>query len=70
VVTNATQREILHDLVDALAKSNGWAMEPAFAADLEVAADDGARLRVVIDQVASLTDVSAVETHRRLVGPA
>ncbi|HSS66936.1 MAG TPA: deoxyguanosinetriphosphate triphosphohydrolase [Nocardioidaceae bacterium] len=70
VVANTTQREILHDLVGALAKSNGWAMEPAFAADLAVAADDAGRLRVVIDQVASLTDVSAVETHRRLVGPA
>jgi dGTPase len=70
VVTNATQREILHDLVDALARSNGWALEPAFAADLEIATDDEARLRVVIDQVASLTDVSAVEAHRRLVDPA
>jgi dGTPase len=70
VVTNTTQREILHDLVDALARSNGWALEPAFATDLELAADDDARLRVVIDQVASLTDVSAVDAHRRLVGPA
>jgi dGTPase len=70
VVANANQREILHDVVDALVRSNGWALEPAFAADLEGAADDRARLRVVIDQVASLTDVSVVEAHRRLVGTA
>jgi dGTPase len=70
VVANATQREILSDLVAAFAKGNGWSMEPAFAADLALAVDDAARLRVVIDQVASLTDVSAVDAHRRLVGPA
>jgi dGTPase len=70
VVANETQREILHDLVGALARSNGWALEPVFAADLERAPDAAARLRVVIDQVASLTDVSAVEAHRRLVGSA
>ena len=39
-----------------------------FAADWRDADDDGARLRVVIDQVASLTDVSALALHERLVG--
>jgi dGTPase len=34
----------------------------------EAASDDAARLRVVIDQVARLTDLSAVRWHRRLVG--
>jgi dGTPase len=70
VVANESQREMLHSLVGALVRSNGWSLEPVFAADLERAGDDAARLRVVIDQVASLTDVSAVEAHRRLVGPA
>ncbi|HEY2673553.1 MAG TPA: deoxyguanosinetriphosphate triphosphohydrolase, partial [Rugosimonospora sp.] len=32
------------------------------------APDDGARLRVIIDQVASLTDPAAISWHRRLVG--
>jgi dGTPase len=32
------------------------------------APDDAARLRVVIDQVASLTDPSAIAWHLRLVG--
>ena len=70
VVANQVQREMLGDLVAALAKGDGWALEPVFAADLAAAADEGERLRVVIDQVASMTDVSAVEAHRRLVGPA
>jgi dGTPase len=33
------------------------------------AGNDAARLRVVIDQVASLTDVSAAALHARLVHP-
>jgi dGTPase len=31
-------------------------LEPLFVPDFDGAADDGARLRVVIDQVASLTE--------------
>ena len=34
------------------------------------AEDDAARLRVVVDQVAQLTDSSAVAWHERLVGRA
>jgi dGTPase len=39
-----------------------------FAPLWRAAPDDPARLRVVIDQVASLTDPAAVEWHRRHVG--
>ncbi|MFS0699179.1 deoxyguanosinetriphosphate triphosphohydrolase [Cellulomonas sp. 179-A 4D5 NHS] len=63
------QREILVDLVRVLADRAPLALEPPFAADWAAAADDAARLRVVIDQVASLTDVSAAEVHARLVHP-
>jgi dGTPase len=63
------QREILAALVAQLAASGGQHLEPAFAADWRDADDDDARLRVVIDQVASLTDVSALSLHRRVVGP-
>jgi dGTPase len=45
-------------------------LDPMFAVDFAVAADDDARLRVVIDQVASLTDLSAVDRHQRLLGTA
>jgi dGTPase len=58
------QREVLADLDRAPA-----ALEPPFAADWHAAADDAGRLRVVIDQVASLTDVSAAQLHARLVPP-
>lgn len=64
------QREVLTELARALQQSGPEAFDPVFRGDLEAALDDGARLRVVVDQVASLTDVSAVERHRRLVAPA
>jgi dGTPase len=62
------QREILHELVEALIKRVPDELEAAFASDWETAADDPARLRVIVDQVASLTDVSAIEWHSRLTG--
>jgi dGTPase len=37
-----------------------------YTADLAVPADDTERLRVVIDQVASLTDIQAIRWHQRL----
>jgi dGTPase len=63
------QREILADLVHVLSERAPLALEPPFAADWKAAADDAARLRVVIDQVASLTDVSAAAWHARLAPP-
>jgi dGTPase len=41
-------------------------MEPLFAQQHARATDDAARLRVVVDQVASLTDPSATAWLRRL----
>ena len=63
------QREILADLVHVLSERAPLALEPPFAADWRAAADDAARLRVVVDQVASLTDVSAAAWHARLAPP-
>jgi dGTPase len=65
----ARQREILTDLVRVIADRAPLALEPPFAADWATASDDAARLRVVVDQVASLTDVSAADWHGRLVRP-
>lgn len=62
------QRELLHELVDELQKRAPDELEPAFRADWLAAEDDGARLRVLVDQVASLTDASAIEWHLRLTG--
>lgn len=64
------QRQVLTKLVEVLLERAPTALEPAFAADWRDAADDAARLRVVVDQVASLTDVSASKWYARLVGPA
>ena len=63
------QRSLLTDLVDVLSERAPMALEPPFAADWSAAASDGERLRVVVDQVASLTDVSAGVWHGRLIGP-
>ncbi|WP_460750679.1 deoxyguanosinetriphosphate triphosphohydrolase [Myceligenerans cantabricum] len=60
------EREILTDLVHVLADRAPDELEPAFAADWKDAADDAGRLRVVVDQVASLTDLSALALHGRL----
>ncbi|MFG3708799.1 deoxyguanosinetriphosphate triphosphohydrolase [Micromonospora sp. NPDC047670] len=61
------QREVLADLVHALADRAPDGLDPVFAPLWRAAPDDAARLRVVIDQVASLTDPAAVAWHERLV---
>ena len=61
------QREIVATLVQVLAERAPVALEAQLAADWKAAADDAARLRVVVDQVASLTDVSAALWHARLM---
>jgi len=65
----ARQREMLADLVRVLSERAPLALEPPFAADWQAADDDAARLRVVVDQVASLTDVSAAQLHGRIAAP-
>jgi len=61
------QRELIGELVAALLDRGEDALEPSLQSDWRQAADDAARLRVVIDQVASLTDMTAVSWHARLV---
>jgi dGTPase len=62
------ERVLLTELVEAIVGGAPATMEPPFQTDWAEAAGDGARLRVAVDQVASLTDVSAREWHRRLRG--
>jgi dGTPase len=62
------QREVLAELVEHLLARAPDALEPLFAAAWKEAPDDVARARTVIDQVASLTDGSAVAWHQRLLG--
>ena len=61
------EREIIADLVRVLADRAPDELEQPFAADWKDAADDAERLRAVIDQVASLTDLSAMSLHVRLM---
>ncbi|NYD41404.1 deoxyguanosinetriphosphate triphosphohydrolase [Nocardioides panaciterrulae] len=66
LATMVRQRELLADLVARLADRGPDELERAFADDWRAAGDDAGRLRVVVDQVASLTDASAVAWHERL----
>ncbi|GAB2458737.1 deoxyguanosinetriphosphate triphosphohydrolase [Nocardioides hungaricus] len=61
------QRELLAELV-AVLLDRPEAMDRPFRDDWAAAAHDAARLRVVIDQVASLTDSGAVARHAALEG--
>jgi dGTPase len=61
------QRTILVELVEELCRRAPDRLDPMFAPLWKAAADDAARLRVVIDQVASLTDHAAVAWHRTLL---
>lgn len=60
------QREVIEELADRLLATAPGSLDPVFRAPFERAADDRGRLRVVVDQVASLTDTSAVARLRRL----
>jgi dGTPase len=67
VALMSRQRTLVSELVEALLGQAPATLDGAFADDWAAAPDDAARLRVVIDQVASLTDASAVTWHERLV---
>ena len=61
------ERELLAELVAALAEGAPGGLEPARAADWAAAPDDAGRLRAVVDSVASLTDAAAAALHARLL---
>jgi dGTPase len=63
------QRTLLAELYDRLVATGSHHLDRGFADDWAAAGDDAARRRVVVDQVASLTDASAVAWHARLVRP-
>jgi dGTPase len=61
------QRAVVTELVEALCAAPDR-LEPWLRAAYAEAAEDTARLRVVVDQVASLTDTSAQVWHERITG--
>lgn len=65
----AAQRALLTRLVEAIADGAPGTLEPGLAPLWLEAPSEAERLRVVIDQVAQLTDSSAMVWHHRLVRP-
>ncbi|MER5372082.1 deoxyguanosinetriphosphate triphosphohydrolase [Streptomyces sp. NPDC002553] len=62
----ADQRVVITELAEALTARAPHDLDPQFRALFEQAPDDRARKRVIVDQVASLTDASARSLHARL----
>ncbi|MEU9985087.1 deoxyguanosinetriphosphate triphosphohydrolase [Streptomyces sp. NPDC050856] len=62
----ADQRVVLSELAEAFTARAPEGMDPQFRALFDTAPDDRARTRVVVDQIAALTDASARTLHARL----
>jgi dGTPase len=62
----AREREVIAELAGAIAAGAPDTLDALLRPDFKAAPDDRARLRVVIDQIASLTDTSALAWHDRL----
>ncbi|GGV04183.1 deoxyguanosinetriphosphate triphosphohydrolase-like protein [Actinomadura cremea] len=64
----ARQRTLITELAELLLAGAPGTLEPGFRAAFVEAGDDAGRLRAVVDQIASLTDISAIARHRLLAG--
>ncbi|NEA87458.1 deoxyguanosinetriphosphate triphosphohydrolase [Streptomyces sp. SID7958] len=64
----ADQRIVVLELAEALTARAPEGLDPQFRTLFDRAPDDRARKRVVVDQLASLTDASARSLHARLTG--
>jgi len=69
VEAQARERELLAELVVAVERGAPRTLDPLLRPSWAAAGSDAARRRVVIDQVASLTDTSAIAWHHRLCAP-
>lgn len=63
----ARQREVLESLHALLLETGDRFLDPQFQADFRAADDDAGRHRAIIDQLASLTDGTAMEWYSTLV---
>jgi dGTPase len=64
--TQARERDIITELAAAVRLGAPGTLDPALRPAYAAAGSDAARLRVIVDQVASLTDTSAIAWHGRL----
>ena len=62
------QRALLTELADALLAKNGAELDAYSTGAFNAAQGEAAKRRVIVDQVACLTDQSALTLHNRLVG--
>jgi len=62
------QRELLTELLDALWASGDQHLDSVFATDLKKAKTENQQRRVIVDQVAALTDQAAIVLHERVTG--
>lgn len=64
----AKQQQVITELVDVVLANAPESLESFFLQEWNRANTDKERMRVVIDQVASLTDVGAYALHEKLIG--
>jgi dGTPase len=64
--SQARERELIAELAAAVEAGAPATLDPVLRPGWEAAGTDAARRRVVVDQIASLTDTSANAWHRRL----
>ena len=69
LAAQARERELLAELALAVERGAPLTLDPLFRPAWNAAGSDAARRRVVIDQVACLTDTSAIAWHHRLCAP-
>ena len=69
IAAQARERELLAELAYAIEHGAPRTLDPLLRPAWDAAGTDAARRRVVIDQVASLTDTSAIAWHHRLCVP-
>ena len=62
----AGERDLITELADAIVRGAPATLDPVYQPAWDAAAGDQQRHRVIIDQLASLTDTSALAWHKRL----
>ena len=69
IQAQARERELLAELTLAVERGAPQTLDPLLRPSWEAARSDSERRRAVIDQIACLTDTSAIAWHHRLCTP-